>query len=285
MNPAIQAMDPPTAHQEEYVHAYNSAHATKMVQQRNATTHAAFFLPYLQAGMSLLDCGCGPGTITTGLARAVAPGQTIGVDSAPEQVELAKANAASAGVTNIQFEVNDVYALPYPENSFDAVYAHALVGHLHDPVAALREMWRVLKPGGIIGIRDSDFAGFLLAPTDPLIDDGFSLYIRFRQDNGGDPYNGRRLREYVRRAGFVQTRASAAYECWGTEEETGYIVDVLLAELAGPRVTEHAVKQGWADREHFQQIAAALKRWGSHPDAFWGHSWCEAIGWKERVEG
>lgn len=281
MNTAIQSPDAQVVDHEEYIHDYHSAHATKMVQQRRAATHAAFLLPYLHPGMDLLDCGCGPGTVTVGLASAIAPGLTVGVDIAQDQIEQARINAVREGSTNIRFDVEDLYALPYADNNFDAAYMQAVVGHLHNPMEALKEVWRVLKPGGVIGVRDSDFGGFLIAPTDPLIDNAFELYIRFRQDNGGDPYNGRRLREYVRRAGFVNTRASGAYECWGTEEETGYIVDVLLAELAGPRVTEHAVTHGWADREHFQQIAAALKRWGSHPDAFWGHSWCEAIGWKE----
>ncbi len=280
MNPALQPVDPQVEGHAEYIHEYHSAHAAKMVQQRNAAVHGAFFLPHLHAGMTLLDCGCGPGTITAGLAEAVAPGLTIGVDLALEQIELAKTNAAHGGAANVRFEVQDVYALSYADETFDAVFAHALIGHLHDPEAALREMGRVLKPGGVIGVREPDFAGFLLAPTDSLIDGAFDLYVRFRQDNGGDPYIGRRLREHVRRAGLVRTRGSAAYECWGTEEETGYIVDVLLAELAGPRVTRHAIQRGWADEAHFDQIASALRRWGANPDAIWAHAWFEVVGWK-----
>lgn len=280
MTPAAQSTDPQNEGPAEYIHEYHSAHATKMVQQRNATTHGAFFLPHLHAGMTLLDCGCGPGTITTGLAEAVAPGLTIGVDLAGEQIEFARADASQRGVANVRFEAQDVYALSYADETFDAVFAHALLNHLYDPVAALREMRRVLKPGGVIGVREPDFAGFLLAPTDPLIDGAFDLYVRFRQDNGGDPYIGRRLREYVRRAGFVRTHGSAAYEYWGTEEETGYIVDVLLAELAGPRVTRHAVQRGWTDGAHFGRIASALRRWGADPDAIWAHAWFEVVGWK-----
>lgn len=280
MNSATQSPDPESEVPGEYIHEYHSAHATKMVQQRNAATHGAFFLPHLHAGMTLLDCGCGPGTITAGLAEAVAPGLTIGIDLAAEQVESARAYAAQMGVTNVRFEAQDVSALSYADATFDAIFAHALLNHLRDPVAALREMRRVLKPGGVIGVREPDFAGFLVAPTDPLIDGAFDLYVRFRQDNGGDPYIGRRLREFVRRAGFVRTRGSAAYECWGTEEETSYIVDVLLAELAGPRVAGHAVQRGWADEAHFGRIASALRRWGADSDAIWAHAWFEAVGWK-----
>jgi ubiquinone/menaquinone biosynthesis C-methylase UbiE len=280
MNPALQPVNPQVDSHAEYIHEHHSAHATKMVQQRNAAVHGAFFLPHLHAGMTLLDCGCGPGTITAGLAEAVAPGLTIGVDLAVEQIELAKTNVAHGSAANVRFEVQNVYALSYADATFDAVFAHALIGHLHDPVSALREMGRVLKPGGVIGVRDPDFAGFLLAPTDSLIDGAFDLYVRFRQDNGGDPYIGRRLREHVRRAGLARTRGSAAYECWGTEEETGYIVDVLLAELTGPRVTRHAMQRGWADETYFDQVASALRRWGANPDAIWAHAWFEVVGWK-----
>lgn len=79
---------------------------------RTATDFAGFFLPYLQPGMRLLDCGCGPGTITIGLAAAVAPGEVVGIDLEAAQINLAQTQAAQANVTNARFEVANVYELP-----------------------------------------------------------------------------------------------------------------------------------------------------------------------------
>jgi ubiquinone/menaquinone biosynthesis C-methylase UbiE len=88
---------------------------------RTAAKEGAFFLPYLRPGMRLLDLGCGPGSITLGLAEAVAPGEVVGVDLQPSQVAQAQALSAARGVKNVRFEVADVYRLPFPDGSFDAV--------------------------------------------------------------------------------------------------------------------------------------------------------------------
>src|SRR5262245_892986 len=108
--------------------------------RRTAEKQAAFFLPHLRSGMKLLDCGCGPGSITLGLAAAVARGEVVGVDLDSEKIAQAQGSAAKALVTNLRFETADIYALPFPDASFDAVFSHAVFQHLRDPMAALREI-------------------------------------------------------------------------------------------------------------------------------------------------
>src|SRR3712207_5430192 len=106
---------------------------------RTATAQAAFFLPYLREGMRLLDCGCGPGTITMGLAAMLGSGEVIGVDRDETALACARTAVAEQRLTNIRFEAGDVYQLPFPDGSFDAVFSHAVLEHLSEPVAALRE--------------------------------------------------------------------------------------------------------------------------------------------------
>jgi ubiquinone/menaquinone biosynthesis C-methylase UbiE len=116
---------------------------------RTAAKEGAFFVPFLRPGMRVLDLGCGPGSITLGLAETVAPGEVIGVDLQPSQVAQAQALGAARGMMNARFEVADVYRLPFPDGSFDAAFAHVVLMHLREPVRALAEMRRVLRPGGI----------------------------------------------------------------------------------------------------------------------------------------
>jgi SAM-dependent methyltransferase len=104
---------------------------------RSAQSHAAFLLPHLRPGMTLLDLGCGPGTITAGLAEAVAPGPTVGVDLIPPP---------PGDVPGVTFVSADVRELPFEDASFDAVFACCLLQHLADPLAALREARRVTRP-------------------------------------------------------------------------------------------------------------------------------------------
>ena len=130
--------NPRIAQPEQYSHGYGAA--TEHMMQRPVSDNIAFFLPHLRPGMSLLDCGCGPGANTTSLADAVAPGQVVGIDLEESQIELAKAHAAERGVTNVGFEVGSVYALPFPDASFDAAFAHTVLQHLRDPAKALEEI-------------------------------------------------------------------------------------------------------------------------------------------------
>src|SRR4029450_4536923 len=180
---------------------YPQGYCAKIIayfETRNARVDAAFVCPYLQTGMHLLDCGCGPGTITVGLAEIVAPGRVVGVDFERGQIEKARALAAERNLTTIDLAVADLFALPFPSHTFDAIFAHAVLQNVGDPMRALKEMHRVLKPGGIIGVRNVDQGSNIYSPTDPLLDQAHALYFKRWKDIGGDPFGARHPRALPR---------------------------------------------------------------------------------------
>jgi ubiquinone/menaquinone biosynthesis C-methylase UbiE len=126
-----------------YVHGYGARTVAAMAA-RTAEREAAFLLPHLRPGMRVLDAGCGPGTITLGLAAAVAPGEAVGLELSPAMVEGARALAAERGVANVRFEVGDLLALPFPDASFDAAFESAVLEHVPDPARAVAELRRML---------------------------------------------------------------------------------------------------------------------------------------------
>lgn len=148
---------------------YTHGHSSGVINQHSARTaenSARHLLPSLRDGLDVIDVGCGPGSISVGLARAVAPrGTLVAVDVAEDVLPMARAAARDAGVTNATFEVASVYDLPHPDDRFDVAHAHQVLQHLSDPVAALRELRRVVKPGGLIAIRDADYASMLSHPV------------------------------------------------------------------------------------------------------------------------
>src|SRR2546430_12815483 len=182
---------------------YSSPVIQQHYLRRQATHQAAFFLPYLQPGMTLLDCGCGPGAITLGLAEAVAPGQVVGVDREPSMVHRACALAEEHQVTHVRFQVGDICDLPFPSSSFDAVFTCAVLEHLADPVQALREIGRVLKPGGIVGVVMTDWNAPLISPPDEALRHFFTLFERGFQHHGGSLQRGRHLRGILHQAGLT----------------------------------------------------------------------------------
>lgn len=151
---------------ETYTPGY-STNAVDFMARRLAETHAQFLLPHLKPEIRLLDIGCGPGTISIGLAKAVAPGEVIAVDLGTSQIEEARKRASDAGLSNLRFQCESVYSLPFKDGEFDLVFAHAVFEHLKEPVAALREIRRVLKPGGLVALRSPDWGGFIIAPETP----------------------------------------------------------------------------------------------------------------------
>ena len=139
-------------------------------ETRTANRQAAFVLPYLRPGMSLLDVGCGPGTITLGLAQAVAPGLVTGIDHDRAHIEAAQERAAAQGVTNVTFQIGDALSLPFEDGTLDAAFENNMFTHLAQNAArAAGELYRVLKPRGFLAARDVDAEAVVWGNlTDPI---------------------------------------------------------------------------------------------------------------------
>jgi ubiquinone/menaquinone biosynthesis C-methylase UbiE len=244
---------------------------------------AAFLLPHLRPGMRLVDCGCGPGSITVDLARAVEPGEVTGIDIREDALDQGRALARERGIANVAFQAASVYQLPFASGAFDAAFACAVLQHLADPSAALREVRRVLKPGGVIGILDGSSMTTFRYPANPLLEKWDRLRALEREYTTGRPSDALALRALLRAAGFARSQASAlmAAEAGppaGTLEETRRVAQNHLIRVRG-MLGELAVAQGWATKPELAQIAESLIAWGEAPDAFYARPVFTAIGW------
>src|ERR687893_2510662 len=206
------------------VDTYTHGHADPVLQShrwRTVENSAAYLIPSLRPGLDLLDVGCGPGTITVDLAARVAPGRVVGLDVSPAPLDEARALAERRGVP-VEFAVGDVYALDAADDSFDVVHAHQVLQHLTDPVAALREMARVCRPGGVIAVRDVDYAALAWFPEDPGLDAWLDLYQRVHRRNGSEPNAGRRLLSWAHAAGLRDVVATTSSWCFASPEDRGW---------------------------------------------------------------
>ncbi|MET0705172.1 MAG: methyltransferase domain-containing protein [Mycobacterium sp.] len=227
---------------------------------RTAQSHAAFVLPELRAGMSILDLGCGPGTITVGLAEAVAPGTVLGIDQGEQQLADARALGDQQGLANVAFKTGSCYQLPLADGSVDLVFAHALIEHLGEPMRALAEVRRVLRPGGLAALCSPDWGGFILSPPTAAIESAVREYTSLMESNGGDPAAGRRLGVYLADSGFGDIRVDARYEKY---PDPTVVASYLAAQLAA------------AGRD---ESAEAFRDWAAEPSAVFAQTWVSAIG-------
>jgi SAM-dependent methyltransferase len=262
-----------------YTCGYSSA-STQIMASRTAEVHAKFLLPYLRAGMRLLDCGCGPGSITVGLAKAVAPGEAVGIDIEPAQLDMARAHAAEQAVTNVHFGVDDICDLSFPDSAFDAVFGHTILMQFEDPIRALAEVRRVLKPGGIVGFREPIFSSNLAEPPASAQDQLWKLFGRVLAHNGGDIDIGRRLAPLLQSMGFAGLTMSASFSGGGTPEAKRAICErwVQLCEEAD--FMKQAIALGWIGSDVRATMMAELRAEGTDPVSFFATAWREIVGWK-----
>jgi len=265
--------------QEEYYIGYSQA-AVQHMERRRASDRAAFFVPYLRPAMILLDCGCGPGTITCDLAALVAPGQVVGIDIEESQIDLARNNANRVNIANVVFQQGSVYELPFENNSFDAVFGHAIMEHLQQPSKALSEIFRVLKPGGVIGVRSPMGSGDILEPPIDTVLDALAIHRRLTNYTRGIPSPGPKFRGLLTQTGFANVQASSATVSSGTSQDVAEWAEGYAQALMSSPIHDRIVDLGWATHDTLEAMAAAWREWGKLPDAFFSRTWGQAVGSK-----
>ena len=249
---------------------YTHGHHESVVQshaRRRAEVEAWFLLPELRTGMRLLDVGCGPGTVTVGLARAVSPGTVIGIDLSTDVLEFARSHAASEAVGNVSFAVGDVYQLDFDDGALDCVYANQLLQHLTDPVRALRELRRVLRPDGILAVRDADYATMCASPKFSEFEDWNRLYHEVAYRNEAEPDAGRELTKWVRAAGFGEYELHPNVVVLDGEEARIW-GRTWSQRILHSEVGSQALEYGLAEQADLDRISAGWTRFAEAEEPF-----------------
>ncbi|MFQ6171287.1 methyltransferase domain-containing protein [Oryzobacter sp. R7] len=153
-----------------------------------------------EPGETVVDVGSGVGEVVVRLARAVGPtGRAVGVEPNPALRAIADERASAEGAASATFVDGVAGDLPFDDGSVDAVTCERVLQHLDDPEGAVREMARVLRPGGRVVLLDSDWATSVMHPGDQ---DVVARYQAATWAGFANPFSGRRLRSQLRAAGF-----------------------------------------------------------------------------------
>src|SRR5580765_666878 len=233
---------------------------------RDGRPPAASLAPRLTSGSSVLDLGCGPGTITADIGRRVAPGRVLGIDVSAGVIEEARRDAS--GGPNVEFSVGDLYALDIDDDTFDIVHAHQVLQHLSDPVGALREMRRVCKPGGLVAARDSDYDAMTWYPAVPAMSAWLRMYDAIARANDGEPNAGRFLLSWAHAAGFTDVTPGASAWCYATPEDRAWWGELWADRITQSAIAQQAVEIGAATEAELREMAEAWRSWTTEPDAW-----------------
>jgi 2-polyprenyl-3-methyl-5-hydroxy-6-metoxy-1,4-benzoquinol methylase len=247
-----------------YTHGHHEA-VLRSHRWRTAENSAAYLLPWLRGGASLLDVGCGPGTLTVDLARRVAPAAVLGIDVAASVVSEARHHALEAGVANVSFEPRDLRDAQLDEASFDIVHAHQVLQHLRGPVEGLARMARLTVPGGIVAARDADYSAMTWTPADHRLDRWLDVYLAVTRHNGAEANAGRWLLRWARAAGLTDIAHTTSTWTFATPSERGWWATLWAERTVASSFARQAVSYGVATEPELALIAEGWREWADQP--------------------
>jgi hypothetical protein len=140
--------------------------------------------------------------------------------------------------------------------------------HLADPVAALREMRRVCRAGGIVAARDSDYAAMTWFPESPGLVRWLDLYRTLARSNHAEPDAGRRLLHWAQTAGFTDVQSSASAWCYSTPDERAWWGGLWADRVTQSAFAEQTIERGLATRAELDELARAWHAWAAEPDGW-----------------
>ena len=249
----------------KYTHGH---HASVLASHRWRTmaNSAAYLEPRLIAGRSLLDVGCGPGTITAEFAERLAPGRVVGLDSAADAIAAASAHAVKVGA-EVSFVQGDAFALPYGDGVFDITHTHQTLQHVADPVGMLREMARVTAPGGTVAAREVDYTATTWFPLLDGLALWLDLYLRVHRGNGGEPNAGRHLTAWAHEAALESVTTTASVWLFADEPDRAWWGGTWAERVLHSSFAHDALDGGHATQRELQEISDAWREWAANDDA------------------
>lgn len=270
-----------------YTHGHHES-VLRSHRWRTARNSAGYLLPWLKQSDRLLDVGCGPGTLTVDLARRLPWGSAIGIDASCDVVQSASELATRTGANNVTFAVADARSLSAcPAVSSlrrpTVVHAHQVLQHVADPVAMLKEMMRVVVPGGLVAVRDADYSAMSWWPRSPALQHWSDLYRRVARADGGEPDAGRRLLGWACAAGLELVEVSTDRWVFSTPQERDWWAEGWATRITESRVATRAVELGLASRAELATVAAGWRDWAHRPDAWFAVAHGQILGRSPRT--
>ena len=261
-------------------YGYDAADVQRSYTNRDAVQVADFLVQRLSQGMSVLDCGCGPGPLTLGFAEIVAPGRVVGIDIEPSMIDQANALAADSDVENLEFQVADIYDLPFEDGEFDVVFSSAVTEHLSDPIRALREILRVTKPGGIGAVIRTDWSFPFIVPECPELSRFFELFEGGFNRIGGSLNRGRFLRAHMREAGFDVVEFETNMSQLLGQSAASASAETYIAWTENIPLFQESIELGITTDAELRSMVDGIREWAEHPDAYLSLARAHAVGMK-----
>jgi len=245
----------------DYIHGYSDREHARLVDQATTLSdllHAGTRYP---AGSRVLEAGCGVGAQTVTLARNSPEARFTCVDVSPDSLAAARERARAASLSNVSFEVADLFALPFPEESFDHVFVCFVLEHLRRPGEALAALRTRLRPGGTLTVIEGDHGSTFFHPDDPDARRAVDCLVTLQARAGGNALIGRQLKPLLDGAGLRDVAVSPRLvyvDSSRPEWVEGFTLNTFTAMVEGVR--RPALAAGLVDEATWERGVAGLRR-------------------------
>lgn len=267
----------------KYVHGYTAGERTRLMDQAAATGEVLHYDTGYPAGTLVLEAGCGIGAQTVTLAALSAGAKIVSVDIDTGSLTEAQTRTQSAGFENVTFQQADVYALPFPDETFDHVFISFILEHLERPDEALASLIRVLKPGGTLTAIEGDHGSVYFHPESPYARRAIACLIELQFRAGGDALIGRSLFPLLTRAGLEDVSVSPRVvyvDASRPELVEGFTKKTFTAMVEG--VGDRAVADGLIDAESWRRGVRDLYR-TAEPDGTFCYTFFKGVARKRVI--
>jgi SAM-dependent methyltransferase len=252
-----------------YVHGYDRRESVRLHHQAETLVDLLHSDTSYPEGSSVLEAGCGIGAQTIPLARNSPLSRIVSIDISAASLAEAKDRADAAGLTNVQFQQADIFALPFDPQSFDHVFVCFVLEHLSQPVEALATLRELLRPGGTITVIEGDHGSAYFHPDSDAADIAIRCQVELQRAAGGNVLIGRQLYPLLRQAGFEAVRVSPRMVYVDSSRPDlvdGFTKKTFTAMIEGVR--EEAIKAAMVEPEVFDVGIRALYRTAEEDGVF-----------------
>jgi ubiquinone/menaquinone biosynthesis C-methylase UbiE len=217
----------------------------------------------LRPGVRVLDAGCGSGELTGWMADLVGPAEVVGVDVDLTVLSIARERWGD-GPAAPRFVMADAGSIPAALGRFDVVYARFLLSHQTDPLATLRDLRELCRPGGVVAVEDVDIPAMYCEPPSLAFERSTELYCQAAVARGADPRLGPRLAALFEEAGFEDIDAGAVHPSFREGEGK------LLAALTLRSIRAAVLASDLIDEDAFDDVLEEVERLAADPDTLIG---------------
>jgi SAM-dependent methyltransferase len=263
-----------------YVHGYHRREHERLQDQAGTLVDLLHSDTAYPGKSSVLEVGCGVGAQTMTLASRSPEARFMSVDVSGDSIVEARRRASRAGITNVEFQQADIFALPFAAESFDHVFACFVLEHLSRPVEALAILNALLRPGGTITVIEGDHGSTSFHPDSPAARAAIQCLVTLQREAGGDALIGRRLYPLMVEAGFggVHVSPRMVYvDASRPDLVDGFTQKTFTAMIEGIR--DPAIAAGLTDADSFDAGVRDLHR-TTGPDGVFCYTFFKGVGEK-----